>query len=288
MDRELRSRALRVRWVPTVWRGDWARFLQQADREPAFEPAPLSAAVWEAVWREDVRVGSREVGVVSGWSPNPYLSGLPFSERAEWVETLRRVSPDASELVSVAIRAEGTEEWSDAEVLSRRISRDAFALAESLDYARAPTEFSDFEREPQFGFGRGLQRQRSDDLASEQSAVARQQAATRLLLVGDAQATRRLLPTMLAYLQVVSGELATRHAAIEAFERLDPREIGEVSIAAARALRSSWATPLDEYPRADRVSAASTVIRVAALMSLARPVVRARARILRRVSRGDT
>lgn len=204
-----RSNALAERWP--AQRGfefdpdGWRRLLQAAQQEPE-QDSPASAAVWEALWRDNSDL-TPAAWVNDGPQPpdgkrlNPFLRAEYYRER-EATLALTDLDPQAGSLLDAAIRAESIPRWWDsrhllAQYTTVRAEASRFMSAHGLegDSSGAPsdsawsTELSLLD--PQ------LPPNRLEDI---------QIALTRLLLIGHDGTTSEILPPLLASIQ---GELGT-------------------------------------------------------------------------------
>jgi hypothetical protein len=182
----------------------WRRLLQVAEQEPE-QDSPASAAVWEALWRDDPHL-TPTAWVTDGPQPpdgeplNPFLRAERYSKR-EATLALTHFDPQAGSLLDAAIRAESVPRWWDtghllAQYTTAQVEASQFLHAYSLegDSGGAPSdggwgpELSPLDPE--------LPPNRLEDI---------QVALTRLLLIGHSATTAQILPSLLASIQGEPG-----------------------------------------------------------------------------------
>jgi hypothetical protein len=212
-----------------TWPGvrPWQDLVEHASAEE--DSPPVSAAVWEALWRVDPELaphwmvdGPEQVGPELG-SPNPYLQPATRPDRT-WVGQVAEVDIEAADLLATAIRAEQVGKWWNPEGV---LQQHAIEWAEYVDRAqpaaaaepRGQVERVRPEGFASFGGGLGLLLDRGND--PDEQLVAVEEALTRLLLVGHPATTQYVLPELLAFSSVGSAastaELQVLHTALERF-----------------------------------------------------------------------
>jgi hypothetical protein len=176
---------------------------------------PVSAAVWEAIWRFDPGL-TPDSWATEGPQPpnggerlNPFLEPGGFVE-GEPVATLARSDAEAASLLEAAIQAERIPHWWDtAEVLHRYLAvlMDSERFLADLMYTTGLPSADDRE------LPAGLD---SPDLPPN-LLDDYEVALTRLLLIGHPPTTRQILPTLLRTQVTADGTSMLEQIRVTAF-----------------------------------------------------------------------
>ncbi len=235
-----RASALAERWP--AQRGfeldpdGWRRLLKAAEQEPERD-SPASAAVWEALWRDDhhltpaawVKGGPQDP---DGEPLNPFLHAERYRER-EAARSLSRLDRQAGSLLDAAIRAESVRRWWDTPHL---VIQYGAVHAEADQFLRA----YGLERESDSGIasdGRDAEPSPLEPQLPPNRLEDMQIALTRLLLVGHRATTTQILPPLLATVQGEPGAPLEQTRIVQfAMRRLGP---GSRVVTAARSAASA-------------------------------------------------
>lgn len=248
---ELIARGERAQALAERWPADrgfeldpdgWRRLLQAAEQEPE-QNTPASAAVWEALWRDDPHL-TPAAWARNGPQPpdgeplNPFLDAERYIKQ-EATLALTHFDRQAGSLLRAAIRAESVPRWWDTPYL---LAQYGTVRAEARQFRRANglegdggTAFEggwDAEMSP---LDRRLPPDRLEDV---------QIVLTRLLLIGHPATTAQILPALLASIQEKPSALfeQTRIAQF-AMRRFGARRravTGVRSVASAGAPKRPW------------------------------------------------
>jgi hypothetical protein len=176
----------------------WRELVRMASVEPA-SYKPISAALWEALWRADPRV-TPERWATEGPQPpgierlNPFLTEELFGQD-DPVGRLARADIQAADLLEAALQAERVPQWWEvAGVLDRYLGlrMESTRFVAELISELHPTPISSEARrsgwEPSFAL---------DDPSLPPNLLDDYEVAlTRLLLIGHPDTTRKILPVL--------------------------------------------------------------------------------------------
>jgi hypothetical protein len=202
-----RARALAERWPAE--RGfdldpeGWWRLLHAAEQEPE-QDSPASAAVWEALWRDDPDLtpaawASNGPQPPGGEPLNPFLDAERYSKR-EASLALAYFDRQAGSLLHAAIRAESIPRWWDTPYL---LAQYGTVRAEASRFLRATGLGSDRDYDSGTAFEGDWHPELSplDPQLPPNRLEDIQVALTRLLLIGHSATTAQILPPLLASIE---------------------------------------------------------------------------------------
>jgi hypothetical protein len=173
----------------------WRVLVDGAANEASSPQRPISAAVWEALWRVEPNLepewsetGPAELGPSLG-SPNPFLRGR-YADRDEWVAQATETDGEAGDLLQSAFRAEKLHSWWNPEELL-------------LQHAEAWVTYAAWEAQR----GRESESPSAEDPGQQLERL--EQSLTRIILVGHAPTTVYVVPELLAFDAVTGFEGGT-------------------------------------------------------------------------------